>query len=116
MSRDSRLYLEDILEAATRIRSYVEGASRGTLDTDLRTRDAVLHNLEVIGEAVKKLPESLTERDPGVDWRGFARMRDVLAHQYFVADLDIVWEAVTEELPGLEASVRRLLAGPTPLA
>jgi len=109
MSRDSRLYLEDILEAATRVRTYLAGASRQTLDSDLRTRDAVLHNLEVIGEAVKKLPDDLTERHPAVDWSGFARMRDVLAHQYFVADLDIVWQAVNEELPGLEAAVKELL-------
>jgi predicted nucleotidyltransferase len=61
MSRDSRLYLEDILEAATRVRTYLAGASRQTLDSDLRTRDAVLHNLEVIGEAVKKLPDDLPE-------------------------------------------------------
>jgi uncharacterized protein with HEPN domain len=109
MSRDSRLYLEDILEAATRVRTYLAGASRQTLDADLRTRDAVLHNLEVIGEAVKKLPEDLTERHAAVDWRGFARIRDVLAHQYFVADLDIVWQAANEELPGLEAAVKELL-------
>ncbi len=109
MSRDSRLYLEDILEAAIRVRTYLAGASRQTLDSDLRTRDAVLHNFEVIGEAVKKLPEDLTELYPAVDWSGFARMRDVLAHQYFVADLDIVWQAVNEELPGLEAAVKELL-------
>ncbi len=110
MSRDFRLYLEDILEAATRVRTYLAGASRQTLDSDVRTRDAVLHNLGVIGEAIKKLPEALTERHPAVDWRGFARMRDVLAHQYFVADLDIVWQAVNEELPGLEAAVKELLS------
>jgi uncharacterized protein with HEPN domain len=109
MSRDFRLYLEDILEAATRVRTYLAGASRQTLDSDLRTRDAVLHNLEVIGEAVKKLPDDLTEGYPAIDWSGFARMRDVLAHQYFVADLDIVWQAVNEELPGLEAAVKELL-------
>ena len=109
MSRDSRLYLEDILEAATRVRTYLAGASRQTLESDLRTCDAVLHNLEVIGEAVKRLPEDLTERHPAIDWSGFARMRDVLAHQYFVADLDIVWQAVNEELSGLEAAVKELL-------
>lgn len=75
MSRDSRLYLEDILEAAIRVRTYLAGASRQTLDSDLRTRDAVLYNLGVIGEAVKKLPEDLTERHPAVDWSGFARSR-----------------------------------------
>lgn len=111
MSRDSRLYLEDILEAAARIRTYLAGGSRLTLESDLRTRDAVLHNLEVIGEAIKKLPDALTENHPAVDWGGFARMRDVLAHQYFVADLDIVWQAVSEELPSLEVAVKEILAG-----
>jgi len=83
--------------------------SRQTFESDPRTRDAVYFNLEVIGEAVKKLPPSLLVRHVNVDWGGFARMRDVLAHQYFGIDLDIVWQAVTEELPGLEAAVSELL-------
>jgi uncharacterized protein with HEPN domain len=109
MSRDSRLLLEDVLDAASRIRSYLEGRTRPTLDEDLRTRDAVFHNLEVIGEAVKKLPRDLLARHPAIDWSGFARMRDIVSHQYFRVDLDIVWQAVTDEMPGLESAVRALL-------
>src|SRR5664280_344798 len=109
MSRDSRLYLG----GHPRGRNPRADLPRRCVAPDARFRpahrDAVLHNLEVIGEAVKKLQEDLTERHPAVDWSGFARMRDVLAHQYFVADLDIVWQAVNEELPGLEAAVKELL-------
>lgn len=109
MSRDFRLFLEDIREAAGRVRGYLAGASRQTFESDARTRDAVYFNLEVIGEAVKKLPPSLLACHENVDWSGFARMRDVLAHQYFGVDLDIIWQAVTEELPSLETAVRKLL-------
>ena len=111
MSRDSRLYLDDILEAAKAIKSYLEGVSRKSLDSDGRTRDAVIRNLEVIGEAIKQIPSALTERRPEVDWSGFARMKNILLHQYFGVDLDIIWSAVTTELPGLEAAARAIREG-----
>ena len=80
MSRDSRLFLEDILSIVDSIRAYLAGASRATLDSDGKTRDAVIRCLEVIGEAVKRLPPELFEKHQDVDWAGFARMRDILTH------------------------------------
>ena len=108
MSRDSKLFLEDILSAVADLRSYVAGASRKTLDSDAKTRDAVIRCLEVIGEAVKRLPEDSLSKYPDVDWAGFARMRDILSHQYFGVDLDIVWDVVEKEIPLLENRVRQL--------
>lgn len=108
MSRDSRLFLEDILASVDATSSYLAGASRGTLDSDGKTRDAVIRCLEVIGEAVKRLPPELLEKHPDVDWAGFARMRDILTHQYFGVDLDIVWDAATREVPLLGKRVRAM--------
>ena len=79
MSRDFRLYLEDILVSVEATHSYLEGANRKTLDSDGKTRDAVIRCLEVIGEAVKRLPP------------------------------DIVWDAATREVPLIGARVRTML-------
>ena len=71
-------------------------------------RDAIVRNIEVIGEAIKSLPEELTARYPAVDWSGWARLRDVLAHQYFGVDIDLLADALGYELPLLEAAIAAL--------
>ena len=109
MPRDYKVYLEDILEAIRRIREYTAGTSRAALERDTRTTDAVLRNLEIVGEAVKGLPASLREAESGVEWRKIAGLRDVLAHAYFDVDLDIVWDVLESKLPALEIEVRRIL-------
>lgn len=78
-----------------------------------RSAELYLRNLEIIGEAVKRLPPELLEDWPDVDWGGWARMRDVVAHQYFGVDVEVIWDAVQDELPGLVAAARALLDGPS---
>ena len=109
MPRDFRVYLEDILAAITKIRRYMTGFSKEAFAADDRTVDAVVRNLEVIGEAVKQLPPVLRAREPGVDWQKIAGLRDILIHQYFGIDTDIVWDVVQSKLPSLEGAVSRLL-------
>lgn len=111
MSRDYRLFLEDIASAVEALKSYTADASRASLDSDGKTRDAVIRCLEVIGEAIKHLPGAVLDGSPDVDWAGFARMRDILIHQYFGVDNDIVWDTVVNEIPILEKQVRLLLQG-----
>lgn len=109
MLRDPGLFLQDILDAGGKVQVLVGGIDLAAFSMDWRTRDAVLHNLEVMGEAVKRLPEGLKAGFPGVPWRRIAGFRDVLAHAYFSLDDSIVWDIATCQLgPLLEATARML--------
>ncbi len=77
---------------------------------DRKTIDAVAHNLEVIGEAVKRLPPSAKDRRTDVDWRKIAGLRDILIRAYFGIDLDVVWDAVVSKVPQLLEAVTDLQA------
>jgi len=83
MSRDYRLYLEDILEAAEKIERYLEGVSFQEFSGDSMRVDAVLRNLEIIGEATKNIPLEVRERQSAIEWRKIAGLRDIVIHEVF---------------------------------
>lgn len=112
MSRSERLRLADILEACDRVVHYTSGMSAEAFKADSRTTDAVIRNLQIIGEAVKQLPGATRARDDRVDWRRISGMRDMLVHAYFGVDVDLVWDVVETKIPPLHATVRRLLDDP----
>ncbi len=91
MSRDWRLQLDDIAEASRRVMEYVDGMTYEQFVADRRTYDAVVRNLEVAGEAAKKLPPEVSGRAPEVPWRQVAGFRDRLAHAYFNLDDRVIW-------------------------
>ena len=72
--------------------------------------DAVVRNLEVIGEAVKRIPDEMRQKQPAVDWKKIAGLRDILVHEYFGIDVEIIWDIAQNKLPSLEQSSRSLLA------
>jgi uncharacterized protein with HEPN domain len=87
MHRDYRLFLDDILEAVTKIRDYTAGLDYAAFIKDSKTQDAVVRNLEIIGEAAGRLPEPVRFAAPEIEWRKILGLRNILAHEYFVREM-----------------------------
>ena len=109
MSRDVRVYLTDIAERCRRISRYVGGLDESAWASDELTQDAVARNLEVIGEAVKRLPMELRHEYPDVPWQDIAGLRDILIHEYEGVDYAIIWDVAVNEVPALLEAVESLL-------
>ena len=109
MSRNYNLYLQDIVEAADRIASYVEGMTRSAFEADQMRIDAVIRNLQIIGEAVKKIPDSIREKYPNIPWHNIAGLRNRVIHVYFNVDMDVVWDALQAKLPPLKTQMQQIL-------
>jgi uncharacterized protein with HEPN domain len=108
--KDDRVYLHHIQDAIARIESYV-ARGRDAFLAETIIQDAVIRNLEVIGEAVKNLSEDLRAKHPNVPWTRIAGMRDVLIHEYFGVRLETVWAVIENRLPELKLHVDALLSG-----
>ena len=108
MHRDFRLYIDDILDAVDQIRIYTKGLDETAFKKDRKTQDAVIRNLEIIGEAARSVPSHIQESTPDVDWRKIRGLRNILIHEYFGVNLTIVWDILQNKLPHLEAACREL--------
>lgn len=106
--RDPDLLLEDILSAVRKIERYIAGMDEELFRKDDKTVDAVVRNLEIIGEATRHLPEDFLAQHPDVPWRQIAGMRNRLVHEYFGVDLDLIWQVVRQHLPQLQARLEDL--------
>jgi uncharacterized protein with HEPN domain len=101
--------LSDILEAIKRIRNYILDMDYNSFLDDMKTRDAVVRNLEIIGEASKNIDDDFRDCYPDVPWKEMAGVRDKLIHHYFGINFEIVWTISLEELPSVQKSIEIIL-------
>ena len=111
MSRGLRLYLTDILISGEKVLHYTEGMNFENFVADDRTFDAVIRDLQIIGEAVKNIPDDARLLKTEIEWRKIAGLRDILAHAYFQIEEEIIWDVVRNKIPPLLGAVSQLLEG-----
>lgn len=109
MSRDESLYLADIHESCEKVLRFTKGMNYKDFVHDELHFDAVLRNLEIIGEAVKNMSEEMRKKYPNVKWRKIAGFRDIVAHEYFGINDETVWDIVENEIPALLENVKSML-------
>ena len=100
--KDDRIYIEHILQSIERIGSYIYGKDQKYFSEDYLTQDAVIRQLEIIGEATKRISPALRSINPEIPWQDMAGMRDILIHNYIEVDADIVWKTASESIPELK--------------
>ena len=103
--RDYTIFLKDILTSADKILRYVKDKSYEGFTGDEVLIDAVIRNLEIIGEAVKNIPAKVRRRYSGVEWKKIAGLRDILIHKYSAVDYEILWDIITNKVPELKNQI-----------
>jgi len=107
-NRPVQLLLEDILESIEKIEKYVVDLDKGGFFKNEKTIDAVVRNLEIIGEAANRLPEDFTSLHQGIEWRRIIGLRHRIVHDYFGIDLEIIWEIIKKELTRLKQKISKI--------
>lgn len=109
MKRNPKIFLKDILESIKRIEQYTKGKTEGEFLGDYEKQDAIMKRLEVIGEAVKNIPQKVKAEYPGIPWKQMSGMRDVLIHEYFGVIMKRVWDTAKNDIPKLKKQISELL-------
>ncbi len=108
-TRNWRLYVQDMIDFGERVMSYTVGMDRVAFIADVRTYDAVMRNIELIGEAATHMPEHMRNAHPEIEWRSIIAARNQVAHGYMGMDNDVIWDIVRTDIPDLLPKLRSLL-------
>lgn len=107
--RDSRLWLEDIIASIERIERFTNKHDVISFNNDEMASDATILNLAIVGEAAKLIPDEIKTQVPSITWKDIIGLRNIIIHQYFAVDLEIIWRIVTQDLPPLKLKIQSLL-------
>lgn len=108
MKRDLELFIEDILESIKNIEDFTKKLNKEKFSKDNLRQSAVIRQLEIIGEAVKNIPQLFRERYPNIPWKEIAGLRDILSHAYFGVDAERVWNVIENDLPKLKKELMKI--------
>jgi hypothetical protein len=108
MARGINLYLQDIVDSIEKIEQYTSNLFFDAFAKDRKTMDAVVRNLEIIGEAAKNIPENTKTQHPNIPWQEMIGMRNKVIHEYFGISAEILWETIKNDIPLLKASIAAL--------
>ena len=105
MKKDINIFLEHILESIHLIEDYIKGRNKSEFLKLTQLQDSVIRRIEIIGEAIKNIPDDFRETYPKIPWKQIIGMRDILIHQYFGIDLNLTWEVIEKDLPKLKNQI-----------
>ncbi len=109
MKRDYKIFIQDVLSAIDSINLFIEGMSFELFRDDDKTTSAVIRKFEIIGEAIKHIPNDIREQYPEIPWKDIVGMRDRLIHGYFGIDYKIVWDTINVDLKILKTNLSKVI-------
>lgn len=109
MPREYKVYLVDILSAIAKIERYSKDLDFSNFTNSELIVDGIVRNLEIIGEAVKNIPKTIKSKHKKIEWKKIAGLRDILIHEYFGVDPEILWDIVKNKIPDLKAQIKEII-------
>lgn len=109
MHKDDHTYVEHILSCIRKIKKYTKGISKQKFEENELLQDAVIRNIEIIGEATKNISDKFKKSYSFIPWKEISGMRDKLIHHYMGVDVEVIWTTVKKDIPTLEKELKTLL-------
>jgi len=105
MKKNSKIFLTHILNSINLVEEYLKGKSKLDFLNSIQLQDSVIRRIEIIGEAIKNIPNDIKKNYNQIPWKEITGMRDILIHQYFGVDLDLTWQVIDKDLPSLKRQI-----------